>query len=45
MNAIIICNHFNNFVKNVILETINITNYARKKFSRRAGSNKKSHPK
>ena len=43
MNIIIITNNFDNIVKKLILEIINIINYARKKFSRRKSPNKKSH--
>ena len=42
MNIIIITNNFDNIVKKLILEIINIINYARKKFSRRKSPNKKS---
>ena len=45
MNIIIITKYFDNIAKKLILEIINIINYARKKFSRRAGSDKKSHAK
>ena len=42
MNIIIITNNFDNIAKKLILEIINIINYARKKFSRRKSPNKKS---
>ena len=45
MNIIIIIKYFDNIAKKIILEIINIINYARKKFSRRESSNKKSHAK
>ena len=43
MNIIIITKYFDNIAKKLILEIINIINYARKKFSRRKSPNKKSH--
>ncbi len=43
MDIIIIIKYFDNILKKVILEIINIINYARKKFSRRKSPNKKSH--
>ena len=43
MNTIIIIKYFDNTAKKIILEIINIINYARKKFSRRKSANKKSH--
>ena len=42
MNTIIIIKYFDNIAKKIILEIINIINYARKKFSRRKSPNKKS---
>ena len=42
MNTIILYYYFDNIAKKIILEIINIINYARKKFSRRKSSNKKS---